>query len=154
MRAAVFDGFFDYDTIVMPESDHEPLAQKKNPYWWMHPAYRGEQPLDLASFEMMSPGCFRWLSFADKDDFAADSGAAGRFNTLAHLLYQANGKQHGAVKDWYVIVKIATDGHYAVGQLRADARTPLQLFDDLVFASVGAARDCIQALRDGNKGGK
>ncbi len=124
----------------------------KDPYWWVHPAYRGRQSLDMATLDAMPSGGYRWTRHADAgdgDDAAVMRNPRGAFAEFAQLLYKANGFRAGPVENWYVIVCVEPDARWAVGQLRADPATPLQLFEDLVFPSEAAARECADTLRAG-----
>ena len=129
------------------------VAQKKDPYWWMHPAYRGQQALDMSSLDAMPEGAYRWARFADPTPPSEDPHLMhepqGHFVEFAQLLYKVNGFKPGPVKDWYVVVCVEQDKRWAVGQLRADPKTPVQIFDDLMFDSEEGARLHAESLREG-----
>jgi hypothetical protein len=118
--------------------------------WWLHPAFRGQQSLPL---EGTAAGTLkhRWVR---SDAPVVESEAHdcnGPHGDLAKLLYSLNGHRPGPVRGFYVIVE-AEVGRYAVGQLCADPATPVQLFEDLVFASEADARAKAAALRAANPG--
>lgn len=128
------------------------VPQKKDPYWWMHPAYRGEQALDMATLDAMPKGGYRWVSHSSEESADCDSGAAmqaadGYFADFAQLLYKMNGFRPGPVENWYVIVCVEPSTRWAVGQLCADPVTPVQVFDNLIFDSEDAARARAEELR-------
>ena len=130
------------------------VPREKDPYWWMHPAYRGQQALDMDTLEAMPAGGYRWVRYADpgtaEPHAATDSAQPqGPFAEFAQLLYKANGFRPGPVKGWFVVVCVEPEARWAVGQLRADAKTPVQIFDDLVFDSEVAARTHAEQLRSG-----
>ena len=62
------------------------------------------------------------------------------------MLYRLNGCRPGPVRGFYVIVGVEP-GKYAVGQLCADPAVPVQLFEDLVYASEEKARNKATELR-------
>jgi hypothetical protein len=121
-----------------------PLA--RDPGWWLHPAFRGGQPLPL---EGTGVGALphRWVrSDAAQDPTEAEVDDTRAYADLAKILYALNGHRPGPVAGFYVIVE-AGPGRYAVGQLRADPRTPVQLFEDLVYDDEAAARAKAAELR-------
>ncbi len=141
----------------MKTSDGKPIGevpQKKDPYWWMHPAYRGEQALDMATLDAMPRGGYQWVAYTDEPPDVPDGGSAmqpadGYFSEFAQLLYKMNGFRPGPVENWYVIVCVEPSARWAVGQLRADPITPVQVFDNLIFDSEDAARARAEELRNG-----
>lgn len=131
---------------------NDKVAQKKDPYWWMHPAYRGQQALDMATLDAMPKGGYQWVAYsgeapADCVPGSEMKSANGYFADFAQLLYKMNGFRPGPVENWYVIVCVEPSKRWAVGQLRADPVTPIQVFDNLIFDSEDAAREQAQALR-------
>lgn len=141
----------------MKTKDGKPIGevpQKKDPYWWMHPAYRGEQALDMATLDAMPDGGYQWVAYSDESTVEPDEGSAmqavdGYFTEFAQLLYKMNGFRPGPVENWYVIVCVEPSVRWAVGQLRADPVTPVQVFDNLIFDSEDAARTRAEELRSG-----
>lgn len=137
---------------MTPKRDRPMAAvrQKKDPYWWMHPAYRGEQALDMGTLNAMGKDGYKWTRYTaaevEADDIMLRSD--GAFAEFAQLLYKMNGFRPGPVENSYVIVCVEPDKRWAVGQLRADPKTPVQVFDDLVFDSEAAARSKAEALRN------
>ncbi len=103
-------------------------------------------------------GAYRWIR---SDDPEAEVGAPdrgylreghGEYQDLGKILFKHNGYRPGPVRGWYVIVCLKPDESYAVGQLRADAATPVQLFEDLIFGSEAEARSRAEQMR-GNRPG-
>jgi len=139
----------------MKTQDGKPIGegpQKKDPYWWMHPAYRGQQALDIETLNAMPEGAFKWTQFsegtlADPDNEDLMNRTDGYFLEFAQLLYKVNQFRSGPVENWYVVVCIEQDKRWAVGQLRADPVTPIQVFDDLIYDSEDDARERAEALR-------
>ncbi|MSR13441.1 MAG: hypothetical protein EXR86_02555 [Gammaproteobacteria bacterium] len=118
---------------------------KRDETWWLHPAYRGEQALPLTSDAGEMP--HRWVrSDAPPTRVEAVVEDDSHFADLAKVLYRLNGARPGPVRGFYVIVAVAS-GRYAVGQLCADPAAPVQLFEDLVFASEAKARAKATELR-------
>jgi hypothetical protein len=139
----------------MKTHDGKPIGevpQKKDPYWWMHPAYRGEQALDIDTLNAMPDGAYKWTQYSDEAEIDAldedlMNHPEGYFAEFAHLLYKVNQFRPGPVENWYVIVCVEQDKRWAVGQLRADPVTPVQVFDNLIYDSEDGARERAQALR-------
>lgn len=110
-----------------------------------------------APIESLAPRSFRWLrsDHPDAEVGAPDPGYLredqGEHQTLARILFKHNGYRPGPVRGWYIVVELGAGG-YAVGQMRADAFTPVQLFEDLVFGTEDAARARAEQLR-GNRPG-
>lgn len=121
--------------------------------WWLHPAFRGQQALPLAG---SAAGTLphRWTR-SDAPAVAAEHGvdAGNLYSDLAKLLYSLNGHRPGPVRGFYVVVE-AEVGRFAVGQLCADPATPVQLFEDLVYATEAEARNKAAALRAANAGAR
>jgi len=129
------------------------VPQKKDPYWWMHPAYRGQQALDMETLDAMPSGGYRWVSFDAAEEDEVDpklmQDPSGYFVEFSKLLYKVNGFKPGPVSNWYVIICVEADTRWAVGQLCADPNTPVQIFDDRLFDSEDAARRCAETMRAG-----
>ena len=126
--------------------------RKRDPYWWMHPAFKGRQALDLNDLNATAGDAFRWTTFDDSVEEADPMEAGmpvgqGKFKDFAQLLFKMNDCKPGPVKNWYVVVCIEKDKRWAVGQLRADPITPVQIFEDLVFDGEASARDFAESLK-------
>lgn len=126
--------------------------RKKDPYWWMHPAFKGKQALGLNDLSATADNAFMWTTYdgevAQPDPM--DNGmpiGQGKFKDFAQLLFKMNDCKPGPVKNWYVVVCVEPDKHWAVGQLRADPITPVQIFEDLVFDEEVKARDSAESLK-------
>ena len=101
----------------------------------------------------MADGAYKWTCYASEGESNANdvdlmNHPEGRFVEFAQLLFKVNQFRPGPVENWYVVVCVEHDKRWAVGQLRADPITPVQLFDDLIYASEGAARERAQELRN------
>lgn len=103
-------------------------------------------------------GSYRWLQSSDPhaEVGAPDQGYLredhGDFETLGKILFKHNGYRPGPVRGWYVIVALADGEGFAVGQMRADAGCPVQLFSDLIFSTEEAARIRADQLRSNRPG--
>lgn len=126
--------------------------RKKDPYWWMHPAFKGKQALGLNDLSAAADKAFMWTTFdggvfeADPMDDGLPIGQ-GKFKDFAQLLFKMNDCKPGPVKNWYVVVCVEPEKRWAVGQLRADPITPVQIFEDLIFDEESKARDCGESLK-------
>ncbi len=103
-------------------------------------------------------GSYRWLDSGDPD---AEVGAPdpgylregyGDYQDLGRILAKHNGYRPGPVRGWYVIVALADGAGFVVGQMRADAGCPVQLFSDLVFPTEAAARQRAEQMRSNRPG--
>ena len=131
--------------------------RKKDPYWWMHPAFKGRQALALEDLSATAEDAFVWTKFDDslteaasKEPDPIENGmpiGQGKFKEFAQLLFKMNDYKPGAVKDWYVVVCIEDNTRWAVGQLRADPITPVQIFEDLIFDEEDKAREFAASLK-------
>jgi hypothetical protein len=106
----------------------------------------------------LPPGSYVWVhsedtysSFGSPDRGAIPEGRGVYFD-LAKLLFKLNGYRPGPVCGWYVVVRAEIEHRWAVGQLCANAFTPVQVFEDMVYASEGEARARASAMRSNNAG--
>ncbi len=119
-------------------------------FWWVHPAFRAEQTLEIDDAGVMPEGSMLWRKFGerhDEEDGKVLPADGGPYAILAKLLFKLNHCRPGPVESWYVVVCVEPGQRWAVGQLRADAARPVQVFEDLIFASEAEARDKAQAMR-------
>ena len=125
--------------------------RKKDPYWWMHPAFKGKQALALEDLAATAEDAYRWIRFDDNDiEDPVEEGmpiGQGKFKEFAQLLFKMNDYKPGPVSNWYVVVCVEPEKRWAVGQLRADPITPVQIFEDLVFDSEADAREHAATLK-------
>ena len=120
------------------------VPQKRDESWWLHPALRGKQPLPQADAGGWPQ---RWVrSDAEPARASTVEDGEGPYADFAKVLYRLNGCRPGPVRGFYVVVAVA-DKQFAVGQLCADSSCPVQLFEDLVFASEEDARKEAERLR-------
>ena len=130
----------------------EAARRKKDPYWWMHPAFKGRQALALDDLTATAENAYLWTRFEQSLDQSnpGDKGmpiGQGKFKEFAQLLFKMNDYKPGPVKNWYVVVCVEEDRKWAVGQLRADPVTPVQIFEDLMFDEEEKARDFAASLK-------
>lgn len=126
--------------------------RKRDPYWWMHPAFKGRQALALDDLNATAGNAFRWTTFDEsvEDADPMEDGmpvGQGKFKDFAQLLFKMNDCKPGPVKNWYVVVCIEANKRWAVGQLRADPITPVQIFEDLVFDDEASAKEFAESLK-------
>lgn len=127
----------------------ERRAMPKDDLWWVHPAYRGQQTLGIGALTSFPAESFRWVHSTDEIPALIPSRdpAHGPFAALPRILFMLNGYRPGPVLGWYVVVNTVAEKEWCVGQLCADAMTPLRLFADLRFTSEEVARKAAQDLR-------
>lgn len=130
----------------------EAARRKKDPYWWMHPAFKGRQALALDDLTATAENAYLWTRFEQslEQSNPGDKGmpiGQGKFKEFAQLLFKMNDYKPGPVKNWYVVVCVEEDRKWAVGQLRADPVTPVQIFEDLMFDEEEKARDFAASLK-------
>ena len=128
----------------------EAARRKKDPYWWMHPAFKGKQALALDDLAATAENAYRWIRFDDEADDPIEEGmpiGQGKFKEFAQLLFKMNDYKPGPVNNWYVVVCVEPEKRWAVGQLRADPITPVQIFEDLIFDSEAGARERAASLK-------
>lgn len=103
-------------------------------------------------------GSYAWVHSEDpRSQFGSpDRGAIpqerGDYDDLARLLFKLNGYRPGPVCGWYVIVRADSGRSWVVGQLCANAFTPVQVFEDLVYQTEAEARARATSLRSNNPG--
>lgn len=68
-----------------------------------------------------------------------------KLNDLAECLFVLNNRRYGPIPGAYMVVCTKPDEQWCVGQLNADRRKPIILFEDKVFPSPELARE--EALR-------
>lgn len=132
------------------------MPGKQDHYWWLHPAFRGEQTLQVSDAAVIPPETLLWVDFSARyarpNDDTVLPANGGPHSTLAKLLFKMNNYRPGPVTGWYVVVCVEEDKRWAVGQLRADVTHPLQVFEDLVFDSEDEARERALNLRGSEPG--
>lgn len=103
-------------------------------------------------------GSYRWL---DSNDADAEVGAPdkgylregyGDYEDLSRIIAKHNGYRPGPVRGWYVIAKLDGSSGFVVGQMRADAGCPIQLFSDQIFPTEEAARQRAEQMRSNQPG--
>lgn len=135
-------------------SNKKEVEQKKDHYWWVHPVYRGKQAMDL-SHSGLPKGSYKWMKFFDLEESTPDSEPGipegeGDFGDLAQTLFKLNNYRPGPVDGWYVVICLEPGEAWAVGQMRADSITPVQVFEDLVYDNEEDARCQAESLKANN----
>lgn len=126
--------------------------RKKDPYWWVHPAFKGKQAIGLDDLNTTTDSAFMRTRYKNENTVAdpMDDGmpiGQGKFKEFAQLLFKMNDYKPGPVKNWYVVICVEERTKWAVGQLRADPITPVQIFDDLIFDDEAKAREVAESLK-------
>lgn len=68
-----------------------------------------------------------------------------KLNDLAECLFVLNNRKYGPIPGAYMVICTKPNEQWCVGQLNADRRKPILLFEDKVFPTPGLARR--EALR-------
>jgi hypothetical protein len=125
-------------------NNRKEVEQKKDHFWWVHPVYRGKQTMDL-SHSGLPKGSYKWIKFFDLKTSSPDSEPGipegeGDFGDLAQTLFKLNNYRPGPMDGWYVVICLEPGEVWAVGQMRADSISPVQIFEDLVYDNEEDAR--------------
>lgn len=131
------------------------VEQKKDHFWWVHPVYRGKQSMDL-SHSGLPKGSYKWIKFFDFEASTPDSepgipDGEGDFGDLAQTLFKLNNYKPGPMEGWYVVICLEPGEAWAVGQMRADSISPVQIFEDLVYDNEEDARCQAESLKSNNQ---
>ena len=73
---------------------------------------------------------------------------ADKLNDLAECLFVLNNRRYGPVPGAYMVVCTRPDEEWCVGQLNADRRKPVLLFEDKVFPTPELARQAALEIRE------
>jgi hypothetical protein len=124
----------------------------------VHTALTARQSLDPREILDLPSGSYAWVHSEDsRSQFGSpDRGAIpqgqGDYEDLAKLLFKLNGYRPGPVCGWYVIARTDAGRGWAVGQLCANAFTPVQVFEDMIYPTEAEARARATSLRSNNPG--
>lgn len=155
-------------TDVSGPRQHRPSGTADQ-LWWMHPTLRGRPASDLpAPRARQAPdphdipglprGSYRWVNSEDplaqfgSHDHGAMPEGHGGYQDLAKILFKHNGYRPGPVRGWFVVVSLAAGHGWAVAQLCANAFTPVQLFEDMIYSAEEDAFARAKSLRSNNPG--
>ena len=132
------------------------VEQKKDHFWWIHPAYRGRQSIDLSHSGMPS-GSYKWVRYSEGKPSREDNEdcmpeGEGDYAEFSKTLFKLNNYCPGPLEGWYVVICLEPGRAWAVAQLRADAFTPVQIFEDLIYDKEEDARLQAEAMRDNRPG--
>ena len=72
-----------------------------------------------------------------------------KLNALAECLFVLNNRRYGPIAGAYMVVCTKRDEEWCVGQLNADRRKPILLFEDKVFPSPELARQEALRIKEG-----
>jgi hypothetical protein len=72
---------------------------------------------------------------------------ADKLNDLAESLFVLNNRHYGRIPGAYVVVCVEPDRMWCVGQLNADRRKPVVMYEDMVFNSPEAAQTAAEDLK-------
>jgi hypothetical protein len=100
--------------------------------------------MDL-SHSGLPKGSYKWIKFFDLKTSSPDSEPGipegeGDFGDLAQTLFKLNNYRPGPMDGWYVVICLEPGEVWAVGQMRADSISPVQIFEDLVYDNEEDAR--------------
>jgi hypothetical protein len=125
-------------------------AAAKDPLWWMNPSYRNEPAIGFDALSDFPPGSFELV---ESEETRATGGSLpvrideGEFSSLAMLLFMINGHKPGPISGFYVVVETIKGKGWCVGQLHADAATPVRIFRTPVYDSEASARLAAERIR-------
>ena len=100
----------------------------------------------------MPRDCYKWLKYSEYDaskdnDEARLPEGEGDYAEFAKTLFKLNNYRPGAIAGWYVVMCLEENKAWGIGQLRADAFTPMQVFEDLIYANEEDARKQAEEMR-------
>lgn len=72
---------------------------------------------------------------------------ADKLNDLAESLFVLNNRHYGRIPGAYVVVCIEEGRKWCVGQLNADRRKPVVMYEELIFSSPEAAQQAAEDLK-------
>lgn len=72
---------------------------------------------------------------------------ADKLNDLAESLFVLNNRHYGRIPGAYMVVCVEEGRTWCVGQLNADRRRPLVIYEDLTFDSPERARAAAEELK-------
>jgi hypothetical protein len=122
----------------------------KDPLWWVNPAYRGQEAIQYDALAQFPPGS---ILLVDPDDQISLGKPipirvdTGEFSSLAMILFMLNGHRPGPISGFYVVVEAVKGKSWCVGQMHADADTPVRVFRSPMYDSEDAARAAANRLR-------
>lgn len=135
------------------QNDTEPKtasASVQQRPWWMDPVYHEETKANLDGLAEFPKGSIELLdSIADRKTATELKARVdeGEFADFASILFMINGNKPGPVPGFYVIVEAVKGSGWCVGQLHADAATPLRAFRNPMYPSPEEARLAAEKLR-------
>ena len=128
-------------------------VREKDNFWWIHPNLRGKGALHPGDLPGIPYDSHVWVEYSNESDQEESSSereaplGEGNYSELARVLFKLNAYRPGPVKGWYIVVCIKPDYAWAVGQMRADAFHPIQVFSNLVYKTEKEARNKAEELR-------
>jgi hypothetical protein len=145
------------DAPLTDEDKKMTVAAKKRP-WWMNPGYTAEAPIEfkgpsdikLNGLPEFPIGTYEFLDSPEDRTTAQPLRARvdeGEFSPFATILFMINGHRPGPVPGFYVIVEAIKGKAWCVGQVHADATTPLRVFRTPMYDSESEARRAAEKLR-------
>ena len=118
--------------------------------WWVNPDYVAEKQANLDGLAQFPEGSFELLDSVEARETAKRIKIRvdeGEFSDLAGILFMINGHKPGPIPGFYVVVEAVKNSGWCVGQLHADASTPLRVFRNPIYPSEEEAREAAEALR-------
>jgi hypothetical protein len=133
-----------------PLKEFKMAAKQKDSLWWVNPAYRGQEAI---AFDALSEFPAGSIELVDPKAPPSDKTAlpvrvdTGEYSSLAMILFMLNGHRPGPISGFYVVVEAVKGSGWCVGQMHADAATPVRVFREPVYDSEAAARAAAERMR-------
>jgi hypothetical protein len=126
------------------------MRAAKDPLWWVNPSYRGGEAVKFDALAEFSPGSIQVVDPAAPESAATSVPVRvdeGEFSSLAMILFMLNGHRPGPIKGFYVVVEVMKGISWGVGQMHADADTPVRVFSNPLYESEELARAAAERMR-------
>ena len=118
--------------------------------WWVNPAYRGQEAIEYDALSEFPAGSIELVDLENRSSARPESPVrvdAGEYSSLAMILFMLNGHRPGPISGFYVVVEAVKGRGWCVGQMHADAATPVRVFREPMYDSEAEARAAAERLR-------
>jgi hypothetical protein len=125
-------------------------GKSKDRLWWVNPAYRGQDVIEYDALSKFPLGSIELVDPESKTCARSPTPVRvdkGEFSSLAMILFMLNGHRPGPISGFYVVVEAIKGRAWCVGQMHADADTPVRVFREPMYDSEAAARAAAERLR-------
>ena len=122
----------------------------KDRLWWVNPAYRGQEAIEYDALSEFPAGSIELVDPGNRTSAPLASPVRvdkGEYSSLAMILFMLNGHRPGPISGFYVVVEAVKGRAWCVGQMHADADTPVRVFREPIYESETAARAAAERLR-------